>query len=379
MMSALSNNSTTSNRTDQSFSGLNRPNQTELQVRMVCLWLIIVVGLIGNSFIVAVIRIFQRMRTTTNYLLVNVAVADITTLLFTSIHLLVPIKASFPTGALGSFLCKFIYTNNITMVTLLVIALTLTLLAVERYHAMVKPLLTSRRITTSKIAYFITGLWVVSIAMVTPLFVSLDHRPSSKSLCSPGNSHDEMRVYVTFLVVALTLLPFLTIAFCYSRIICGLYCTKTICSRSRGVNGQRSMKEKKRLLILLVVLTGVFFVAFLPYGVVMILQFNRMTSKSVAGFPNFSRLRSGTQYLTLLNCSLNPFIYAIPSTNYRCCLKYFVKRIFCQDTTKELETLELRDTSIRNDIELKLVNKPRRYINGYCFECQKPKNPADPC
>ena len=329
-------NNTTTTRTG------NGQNQIEFQVRMVFLWLIITVGLIGNLFIVAVIKMFQSMRTTTNYLLFNVAVADITTLFFTAIHLLIPIQNPFPTGSLGSFLCKFVYTNNITMVTLLVTTLTLTLLAIERYHAMIKPMITTRRIPTDKIAYFITVIWMVSMAMVTPLFVSLDYRPNSKSQCSPGDDFDEMRVYVTFLIITLTLIPFLGIAFCYSKIVLGLYCTKTICSRIREVDAQRSMKEKKKLLIALVVLTAVFFVAFVPYGVVMILQFNGITGKNSAQLRVFSRLRSAVHYLTLLNCLLNPFIYAVPSTNYRCCFKYMIKKILRKDTREELEAIELR-------------------------------------
>ena len=310
-------------------------------VRMVFIWIIIVVGLIGNSFIVAVIIIFRRMRTTTNYLLVNVAVADITTLLFTAMHL-IPIKGPFPAGALGSFLCKFVYTNNITMVTLLVTTFTLTLLAVERFHAMVKPLVISRRITNERIAYVLVGIWLIAIAMVTPLFVSVDYRPNSRNLCSPGDNFDEMKVYVYCLVVILTLIPFFAIAFCYSRIISGLYFGITICSRGRGISAPEEMAEKKRLVILLVVLTTVFFVAYVPYGVALILQFSGMANSSVEKLRIFSRFKIGVQYLTLLNCSMNPFIYAIPSTNYRCCFKYIFKTILCQDTREEFDAIELR-------------------------------------
>lgn len=310
-------------------------------VRMVFIWIIIVVGLIGNSFIVAIIIIFRRMRTTTNYLLLNVAVADITTLLFTAIHL-IPIKGPFPSGALGSFLCKFVYTNNITMVTLLVTTLTLTLLAVERYHAMVKPLVISRRITNERIAYVIVGIWLAAIAMVTPLFVSLDYRPNSRSLCSPGNDFDAMKVYVYCLVVILTLIPFFAIAFCYSRIISGLYFGKTICSRGQGISTPEEMAEKKRIVILLMALTTVFFVAYVPYGVALILQFSRMANDNVEKLRIFSRFKIGVQYLTLLNCSINPFIYAIPSTNYRCCFRYIFKKILFRNTREEFDAIELR-------------------------------------
>ena len=238
------------------------------------------VGLIGNSFIVAVIIIFRRMRTTTNYLLVNVAVADIATLLFTAMHL-IPIKGPFPAGALGSFLCKFVYTNNITMVTLFVTTFTLTLLAIERYHAMVKPLVISRRITNERIA----------IAMVTPLFVSVDYRPNSRNLCSLGDNFDEMKVYVYCLVVILTLIPFFAIAFCYSRIISGLYFGNTICSRGQGISSPEEMAEKKRLAILLMVLTTLFFVAYVPYGVALILQFSEWPIAVLKNFESSVALR----------------------------------------------------------------------------------------
>lgn len=328
---------TTANSSSSTLLPRHMSNYTERQFRLVFLWLIIAVGLIANSFIVAVIKIFPSMRTTTNYFLLNVAAADITTLIFTAIHLIIPKMVPFRQGALGSFLCKFIYTNNITMVTLLVTALTLTLLAVERYQAMVKPLITSRRIDVERVAYFIIGIWMVSIGMTTPLFVSVDYR--SKTGCSPGNDLNEMRVYVTCLIITLTLIPFAGIAFCYSKIISGLYCDKTICSRAH-VYTQKDMAEKKRLLVLFVVLTSVFFVSFVPYGVVFILQFSG--KESAAHSQIFARLRMFVQYLILLNCSLNPFIYAAPSSNYRYCLKYIVKKIFCRDSPEELYAIELR-------------------------------------
>lgn len=334
-MSASVNNSSVALKLDLTGT------QPDWLVRMVFIWIIIVVGLIGNPFIVAVIIIFRRMRTTTNYLLVNVAVADITTLLFTAIHL-IPIKGPFPAGALGSFLCKFVYTNNITVVTLLVTTLTLTLLAVERYHAMVKPLVISRRITNERIAYVIVSIWLIAIAMVTPLFVSVDYRPNSGSLCSPGDNFDAKKVYVYCLVVMLTLIPFFAIAFCYSRIISGLYFGNTICGRGQGISSPEEVAEKKRLVILLMVLTAMFFVAYVPYGIALILQFSGMANSSVEKRRIFNRFKLGVQYLTLLNCSMNPFIYAIPSTNYRCCFKYIFKKILCQGTREEFDVIELR-------------------------------------
>ena len=121
-------------------------------IKLVSFWIIIIVGVIGNSLVIAVVKIIRSMRTTTNYLLINAAAADITTLLFKVTHFLITGSSSLPSRALVRFLCKFIYTNTIAIVTLLVTPLTMTLLTVERYHALVKPLKISRRLTTGKVA-----------------------------------------------------------------------------------------------------------------------------------------------------------------------------------------------------------------------------------
>ena len=318
----------------------NRSNQTSQLIKLTCTWIIIIVGLTGNSFVLTVVKIFHGMKTTTNYLLANVAAADMTTLLFTALHLVVRPKGSFPSGAVGSFLCKFVHTNTVTIVTLLVTVLTLALVAVERYHALVKPLKISRRLTNDNIAYVITGIWAVAIVMTAPLLISLDYRPNSRNICSPGDAFNTMRIYVFCLVANLTLIPFLAILFFYSQIIFGLYFSNTICSRSRGT--QEEEGEKKRLVTLLLVLTVVFFVAFVPYGVVLILKFSGLTNKTPLDLQVIGRFKTAVQFLTLCNCSVNPLIYIFQSTNYRQGFKFIVKKMFCRDTGGDAVELRSR-------------------------------------
>ena len=204
-------------------------NHTEEVVKTVAFWLIIIFGIIGNSLVIIVVKIFQSMRTTTNYLLVNVACADIATLLFTAmLNLITRKNKSFTSEAVSRFLCKFIYTNTVAIVTLLVTALTLTVLAIERYHALVKPLILSRRLTINKMVYVITGIWLAAIVMVTPPFSTLDYDLDMHS-CSYGDAGYEMMIYTDRLIVIFTLVPFTVIAFCYTQIIYGMYFKNTIC------------------------------------------------------------------------------------------------------------------------------------------------------
>lgn len=323
-----------------------RSNQIEEVVKMVTFWIIIIVGIMGNSLVIAVVKMFRSMRTTTNYLLVNVAVADITTLVLTAIlFILIMTKSgSFPSSALASFLCKFIFTNTVAIVTLLVTALTLTLLAFERYHALVKPLIISLRLTSDKIAYVIAGIWLVAIAMVCPLFATLDY-DSERRACSHGEAHYAMMIYIDCLIVILTVVPFTLIAFCYSQVIYGMYFKNTICgSKGEGHHMREETREKRRLVTLLILLTVVFFIAFVPYGILLILKVSKVNHEHVL------YLQSASQYLTLLNCSVNPFIYAFQSSSYRRAFRLIIKKMLCRDVTYELsELLEMRTrTSVRS-------------------------------
>ena len=343
-MSALSNNSTTNCSGENCQQ--NQPNQTSRIVDMTFLWVIIIVGVFGNSLVVTVVKMIRSMRTTTNYLLVNVAAADITTLLFTAIHVIIKSVGRYPSSpALQSFLCKFIINNSIVIVTLLVTSLTMTILAFERYHALVKPLTMSGRLTTGNIAYVIGAIWLVAIAMVTPIFVSFDYILGTSLQCSTFVGNNEMVIYIDCLIVILTVIPFTVIAFCYSQIIYGLYFNNTICNnKSERGDTREEMKEKKRLVILLILLTVVFFIAFIPYGIMIILNFNQIRNTHTRYVQHYA------QYLTLLSCAVNPFIYAFQSSSYRRSFVFLIKKMFCRDTTVDaLELLEMRTrTSLRN-------------------------------
>ena len=253
------------------------------------------------------------------------------------IHYIAARYRSLLSPGLHSFLCKFIYTNTIVLVTLLVTVLTLTLLAVERYRALMKPLTSSRRLRTENIGYVIAGIWVASFALVSPLFATLDTDPNT--VCTVFT--DEIGIYMYCLILILTVIPFMIIAFCYSQIIYGMYFKKTVCNNKseRGAT-REEVNEKRRLVRLLVLLTVVFFVAFIPYGILLIL-----TVSKVHPPPN---LQDGVQYLTLVNCSLNPFIYAFQSSSYRVGFVYIFKKMTCRDTT--VDVIELRELHLQTSV-----------------------------
>lgn len=334
------------NNSFQSPTSQSADEQDDQRIKLIFLSLIISVGIIGNSLVIVVVKAIRGMRSTTNYLLVNVAVADIFALVFTIVHSIIRRSLS-SYHSLSKFaqnlLCKFIITNTMTLVPFAATVLTLTLLAVERYRALVKPMTSSSRLTVDRIAYVITGIWSASFALVTPLFATIVYHPNVEGgayYCNYGNAEGGIIIYIYCFVTILLLVPFIVIAFCYSRIIYCMFIKKTVFNNpSERQATQQEIIEKRRLVWLLVALTSIFFVAFTPYGIFLIMK-QREENNDV-----IKELHYATQYLTLLNFSVNPFIYGFASSSYRRGYVFLLRKIACRNITT-VDTIELREMQV---------------------------------
>ncbi|XP_022783909.1 galanin receptor type 1-like [Stylophora pistillata] len=254
-MDTLRNNSSVANITIETQEPDNFDQGASIRrlIATIAFWLIITVGIMGNCLVIVVVKTLSSMRTTTNYLLVSMAVADFNTLLFSAVlFLILTTNTPIRSRSLAAFLCKFILTNTVSIVTLLVTALTLTMLAIERYHALVNPLTLSERLNMDNIVYVIAGIWLLAIALGTPVFAAFDW-DSYMRYCSLGEA-----------------------------------------------------------------------------------ELSKVNH-------TYEHLQIGSQYLTLLNCSINPFIYAFQSSSYRRAFKVIIKKMLCRDVSYELsELLEMR-------------------------------------
>jgi hypothetical protein len=302
---------------------------TENIAPLFILSIIILVGIIGNSFVVTIVTMIPTMRTTTNILLLNVAVADIVTLLLIAFHVI--LSRSVDMNGLGSsFMCKFITPNTLSNVALLATSLTLTVLSVERYNALVKPMRISRRLTKDNVLYVIIGIWFLSMVMALPMLVYLDYDPQAQ-MCTAGHNLNNLLISIGCIVFTMTIIPFLVIAFSYSQIISGLYFSNTIWSSNNPGISREDLIAKRKLVKLLVTVTISFFVAFVPYGVLQILIFSLIGGKiSHQQRINLQNLTLVMMYLIPLHSSINPFLYTLQSQNYRDGFMVVVKKIFCK-------------------------------------------------
>jgi allatostatin receptor len=129
--------------------------------------IIVVLGLFGNALVVIVVAANQQMRSTTNLLIINLAVADLLFIVFC-----VPFTATdyiLPFWPFGDVWCKMV--QYLIFVTAYASVYTLVLMSLDRFLAVVHPI-TSMSVRTERNA--ITAIlitWVVILLTSVPVFL----------------------------------------------------------------------------------------------------------------------------------------------------------------------------------------------------------------
>lgn len=291
-------------------------NSKELAIALVVYYTIIAVtGIAGNSLVINVVRQNRHMKTTTNIMLVNLAAADILSLIGSLPKRYFDLIDSHPSGEEGKWLCKLFTTNNIAGITLAVSVYTLSLLAVERYHALLKPFRTPR-IHESNVLYALGSTWVVASVTQIPVFMYTSFNKVSGNCESPWTSKKAAHSMKNAVIAIITLnvfLPMILISVCYAFII-----TAIRKSTSARTFDPRDLQSKKKIVKLLIAVTIVFYACFLPFGLYMMI----IASSYVDGFSPgrkfaFWRGYEAVKCFMYTSSSLNPVLYAFQSSNYR--------------------------------------------------------------
>lgn len=135
---------------------------------------VFVVALLGNGLVCFVVQNSPRMKTVTNYFIVNLAVGDILMTLFcvpfSFVSMLILRYWPF-----GSIMCKIV--NYSQAVSVFVSAYTLLAISIDRYMAIIRPLRPRLGKTSAKLV--VIGVWCGALATAGPIpIVSEIQRPT---------------------------------------------------------------------------------------------------------------------------------------------------------------------------------------------------------
>ncbi|KAM7347824.1 allatostatin A receptor 1 [Cochliomyia hominivorax] len=277
-------------------------------------------GLLGNALVILVVVANQQMRSTTNLLIINLAVSDILFVIFC-----VPFTATdyvLPEWPFGNLWCKFV--QYMIVVTCHCSVYTLVLMSFDRFLAVVHPVTSMSLRTERNATLAIILAWILIITTAIPVALAHSVRiyqfhGHNYTACVFSSDKEvwsllgfQLSFFLSSYVAPLTLICFL-----YMGMLARLWKSAPGCKPSA-----ESRKGKRRVTRMVVVVVLAFAICWLPIHVILVLKaFNLYGSSHVTVI-----IQIISHVLAYTNSCINPILYAFLSDNFR---KAFRKIVWC--------------------------------------------------
>ncbi|XP_038052345.1 neuromedin-U receptor 2-like [Patiria miniata] len=152
-----------------------------------------VIGVLGNLLVCYVILRVKFLHNMTNYLLVNLAVADMLLCLQVFLYYLTSdcklIDFSRFGNSVRDLFCRLLSSKFLGWVLSYASAYNLCVVTLERYIAIVHPLRYARKLTTARIVTLIVLMWVISFLISLPIIFTIEPSNNPNKICSIKYPH----------------------------------------------------------------------------------------------------------------------------------------------------------------------------------------------
>ena len=290
---------------------LGEDTRGEKAVKTLFYSLVIFISLAGNTLIICLVYKKPKMRTITNYQIVNMAIAD---LLITATAMPATVFQIYEgtRWPFGSLLCKlFVFLQGISVSCSV---FTMACIAIDRFAAILYPY--KKYINQRRSNFMIAVVWFLSVILQSPTLYAmrLHHVPGGETYCVEDwtplfNNLSSQKIYTVVLFVSMYLLPLIVIAVLYTAISWFLWSHKTPGSR---LGKKRKDRSKGKVIKMLVIIVVVFSICWLPIFVTQFVSFFAMPKCGVSPYLAFIGF-----FLSHANSAINPCIYAIFNDSYR--------------------------------------------------------------
>ena len=292
--------------------------------------IIMLVSLIGNSFVIGVLWQDRKMRKPVNYLIANMAAADLAITVVYMPRMISSVIQSYEWlihGTIGLLLCKIVPTLH--LVSIKVSILTLVILSVERFMA-VSPL-ARKKLKVRSVKIIICFIWLVSTAVHVPNIYSLKLKSGlgGTKICVAylnkffGSSKGRT-IYDNVLAVIFYAIPLALIVLLYTLAAVKLRrrITREV-ERFYDGNGRRKRQEKMNANVfkMLFAVTVTFICCWLCYFIM---------RKGVIGIRVSCNVQFIRYFLAHCNSAITPCLYMIFGQKYRKAFKNILKRMACR-------------------------------------------------
>lgn len=305
--------------------------------------------------VILVIISNRRLRSITNFFLVNLALADLCVGVFCIYqNFFVYIINSW---ALGEFLCKmylFVQTLSSTASILILVGI-----CIERYFAIIYPIISKRILTPERLKIKMLLIWIISIGYSCPRFIFgktiinvFSSGNGNETICIMNREEYNSEISDMFHFSLLYCLPMMILTILYTRIaLCLWRSSKQVKQQihssynianskteinqnnhvklrmgshhgnaeiltSQNINSSHNVLRARRGVIkMLIIIVVTFALCHLPYHLRKIWLYWASANQAQA---DLSALLTPLTYLTTyLNSAVNPVLYAFLSNNFR--------------------------------------------------------------
>lgn len=266
--------------------------------------IIFLISLIGNTMVCFVICRRMKVKSVTNYFIMNLAISDLLYTLCVPFDVYATVNNAWPYGAI---MCRVLWPAQTMTIT--VSGFTLTALSVTRFWAVVKPL--QRQLSVKQASSVIALLWIMATSSVIPYIIYLKLTRSSGACDEEWPLHEQRKIYTASLLVIQYILPIVIIFICYLRIAYAL--TKGQTKTANRTLAKARGKEARKVIKMLVIVTLTFAILTLPSSIMwMWLDFGEADKK----FTYFWDVMEVLNVLDFLNCASNPIIYSFCNESF---------------------------------------------------------------
>ena len=312
------------------------PNQIPLDLRVgmtLAYVIIFVISLVGNILLIYLTFKTPHLKTTTNLLVANMAVADLMITFFVMPYCIryLYLQNIWIAGRVGNITCKI--AQYLLALSIAASILTHVVITIERFFCIVLPFKRIPFVLKSKISYYF--IWCSSFVLMSPYLVVYGSVPfqDGYSYCMVKYEHlKTLQIYFCLVFILLYFIPLLFIATLYTFVCRKLWSHKVPGSCTLTSIPNREAHNRKTVKMLIVLVTA-FALCWLPAHVMHFFMYFRPSQV----LPIEAILLSF--WACHSHSAFNPLLVAFLSRLYRkACYEVFKtrrKKSFSQNNTKE--------------------------------------------
>ncbi|CAK6435240.1 unnamed protein product [Pipistrellus nathusii] len=277
---------------------------------------IVVTSVVGNVVVMWIILAHKRMRTVTNYFLVNLAFAEASMAAFNTVVNFT--YAVHNEWYYGLFYCKF--HNFFPIASVFASIYSMTAVALDRYMAIIHPLKPRLTGTATKVVIFV--IWVLALLLAFPqgyyaTTVTMPNRMVCMIQWPEYHNKIYEKVYHICVPVLIYFLPLLVIGYAYTIVGITLWASEIPGDSSDRYHEQVSAKRKVVKMMIVVVCT--FAVCWLPFHIFFLLPY---INPDIYLEKFIQQFYLAIMWLAMSSTMYNPIIYCCLNDRFRLGFKH---------------------------------------------------------